>query len=88
MRTITITVEHEWLFQEIQAEAAKEGRPIDDVIEEAFHNWLDGRSTLRTESRARRATALALSDRLRLRQAKADAETSIEMLDRLRDERS
>ena len=68
MKRITILFDDELLYRDLKAEAAKEGRPVKDVVAEALNAWLRGRGGLTQSQRERRAAALRVSDEIRSRQ--------------------
>jgi hypothetical protein len=86
MRRVTLLLDDERLYREIKAAAAKDGRPVKDVIAEALGDWLRRRTGLSAADRARRQAALEQLDALRARQpVQATVE---ETLAALRDERA
>ena len=68
MKRITILFDDELLYRDLKAEAAREGRPVKDVVAEALNAWLRGRGGLTPSQRERRAAALRVSDEIRSRQ--------------------
>jgi len=86
MRRVTISFNHEDLYREVEDEAAREGKRIEDAVVEALNDWLHRRTSISPADRTSRAKALTLSDRLR--QGQRCEDTSLKMLDELRDERS
>lgn len=44
LKRVTILFDDEQLYRELKAEAAKEGRPVKEVVAEALSDWLTRRS--------------------------------------------
>jgi hypothetical protein len=65
MKRVTILFDDEQLYRGLKAEAAKEGRPVKEVVAEALSDWLRRRSGVSAEVTAARLEALRLSDQLR-----------------------
>lgn len=86
MRRVTVLFDDERLYWELKAEAAKEGRPVKDVVAEALGDWLRRRTGLSPAERERRQSALRLADELRARQPLQ--ETIDDTLAAIREERS
>jgi hypothetical protein len=86
MRRVTILFDDERLYREIKAEAAKEGRPVKDVVAEALQDWLRRRTVLTSDEVQRRRDALSVLDAIRASQP--IRETVDEALAALRVERS
>jgi hypothetical protein len=86
MKRITILFDDERLYRELKTEAAKEGRPVKDLVAEALSDWLRRRTALSQSERERRLRALQELDELRQRQPVQ--ETIAETLTALREERS
>lgn len=86
MRRVTVLFDDERLYRELKAEAAKEGRPVKDVVAEALSDWLRRRTTLSSSDRERRQAALHLAGELRARQSVQ--ETIEDTLTTIREERS
>lgn len=68
MKRVTILFDDERLYRDLKAEAAKEGRPVKDVVAEALSAWLRSRGGLTPEQRERRSAALREADEIRLKQ--------------------
>ncbi|MBI4492760.1 MAG: hypothetical protein HY690_08225, partial [Chloroflexi bacterium] len=68
MKRVTVLFDDERLYRDLKAEAAKEGRPVKDVVAEAVSDWLRRRTALSPAERERRQRALRLADELRARQ--------------------
>ena len=65
MKRVTSLFDDERLYRQLKTEAAKEGRPVKDVVAEALGDWLRGRTALAQEDRERRQRALDAADVLR-----------------------
>lgn len=65
LKRVTILFDDEQLYRELKAEAAKEGRPVKEVVAEALSDWLTRRSGVSAEATAARREALRLSDQIR-----------------------
>ncbi|MGH2460920.1 MAG: hypothetical protein ACRDIY_18850 [Chloroflexota bacterium] len=65
MKRVTVLFDDERLYQDVKAEAAKEGRPVKDVVAEALGSWLAGRTRLNEQDRQRRSATLRELDELR-----------------------
>ena len=85
MKRVTILFDDEGLYRDLKAEAAKEGRPVKDVVAEAVNAWLMRRSTLTRSQRERRAAALRDLDEIRARQPVSNV--VLDLLDEMRNER-
>lgn len=68
MKRITILFDDEEIYRHLKSEAAKEGRPVKDVVAEALNNWLATRRALTPSQRTRRSEALQEADLIRARQ--------------------
>ncbi len=68
MRRVTILFDDERLYREVKAEAAKEGRPVKDVVAEALQDWLRRRTVLTSDEVERRRDALSVLDTIRVSQ--------------------
>jgi hypothetical protein len=89
MRRVTFLFDDEQVYRDVKAEAAKEGRPVKDVVSEALRDWLRRRAGISSAERARRLRALALADDLRARLAGRDMGESVDdTLAAIRDERA
>lgn len=86
MKRVTVLFDDERIYRELKAEAAKEGRPVKDVVAEALSDWLRRRTGLSPAERERRQNALRLADELRARQPMQ--ETIEQTLAAIRAERS
>ena len=86
MKRITILFDDERVYRDLKAEAAKEGRPVKDVVAEALGDWLRRRSRLSDAERERRQNALRQADALRAGQPVQ--QTVEDTLEDLRTERS
>lgn len=64
MKRVTILFDDEEIYREMKAEAAKEGRPVKDVVAEALADWLRRRPRVSPEVTAQRREALRLSKEL------------------------
>lgn len=64
MKRITILFDNEAIYREMKAEAAKEGRPVKDLVAEVLTDWLRRRPKVSPEVTARRSEALRLSKEL------------------------
>lgn len=97
MRRVTILFDHEELYREVKAEAAREGRPVKDVVAEALEDWLRRHAVLgpeypakiSLEAQARREVALRSLDEIRAQQAtqaeiRARREAALALSDELR----
>lgn len=87
MKRVTILFDQEELYREVKAAAARQGRPVKDVVAEALQDWLRRRPALSEEDRTRRAAALLKLDEIRARQPFRQ-ESVVDDLEALRDERS
>ena len=67
MKRITILFDDEYIYRDLKAEAAKEGRSVKDVVAEALSAWLASRGGLTQSQRQRRLDALRESDAIRQR---------------------
>lgn len=88
MKRITLLFDDEHLYRQVEAAAAKEGRPIRDVVAEALSEWLRRGPALSRTERERWQTILQRADDLRRRQRVRDRETIEDALAAIRDERS
>lgn len=86
MKRVTVLFEDERLYRDVKAEAAREGRPVKDVVAEALTEWLRRRVWLSPADRERRQAALRESDELLADQPVQ--ETIEDTLAKLREERS
>jgi len=85
MKRVTILFDDESLYRDLKAEAAREGRPVKDVVAEAVNAWLMGRSRLTRSQREERAAALRQLDEIRARQPVSIV--VLDLLDEIRNER-
>jgi hypothetical protein len=90
MRRITVLFDDEQIYRDVKAEAAKEGRPVKDVVSEALRDWLRRHSgRISEQDRARRRRSLEEADRLRAELKGRDmGETIQDALDAVRNERT
>jgi len=89
MRRVTVLFDDEQIYREVKAEAAKEGRPVKDVVAEALKDWLRSRGGISESDRERRRLALEAADKLRAELAGRDmGETIQDALDAIRGERA
>ena len=65
MKRVTILFDDELLYREVKMEAAREGRPVKDVVAEALTEWLRRKDRITPEQQRRRQEALRMSDELR-----------------------
>ena len=66
MKQVTVVFEDERLYRRLEAEAAKEGRPVEAVVAEVVSQWLRSRSEkLSDADRRRRQEALLGLDEIR-----------------------
>ena len=86
VKRVTVLFDDERLYRALKAEAAKEGRPVKEVVAEALSDWLRRRTALSPEDRERWQATLRRADELRRRQPVAD--TIDETLAAIRAERS
>ena len=86
MKRVTVLFDDERLYQDLKAEAAKEGRPVKAVVAEALGSWLAGRARLSRQDRERRSGALRELDELR--SGLPRTEVVEDTLEELRGERS
>jgi len=86
MKRVTILFDDELLYREVKMEAAREGRPVKDVVAEALTEWLRRKDRITPEQQRRRQEALRMSDELRAGQQ--PGEPVDDLLHRLRLERS
>ena len=64
MKRVTILFDDEGIYRQMKAEAAKEGRPVKDVVAEVLADWLRRRPRVPPEITARRRDALQRSKEL------------------------
>jgi hypothetical protein len=88
MKRVTVLFDDERLYRELKAEAAKEGRPVKDVVAEALSDWLRRKAGLSPAERERWQALLREADELRRRQRVHDSESIEDALWAIRDERS
>jgi hypothetical protein len=90
MRRITVLFDDEQIYRDVKAEAAKEGRPVKDVVSEALRDWLRRHSgRISEQDRERRRRSLEEADRLRAELKGRDmGETIQDALDAVRNERT
>lgn len=86
MKRVTVLFDDERLYRQIKMEAAREGRPVKDVVAEALGDWLRRRADSTAERKRRLKIAVRLSDQLLADQP--ERETIVETLASLREERS
>lgn len=84
MKRVTVLFDDELLYREVKMEAAREGRPVKDVVAEALTEWLRRKDRITPEQQRRRQEALLLSDKLRATQPVRD--TIQQTLDEMREE--
>ena len=85
MKRITILFDDEELYRQLKAEAAKEGRPVKDVVAEALSDWLRRRDRISPEQQRRRQEALQMAEELLAKQPVRD--TIQQTLEEMREER-
>ena len=85
MKRITILFDDEELYRQLKAEAAKEGRPVKDVVGEALSDWLRRRDRISPEQQRRRQEALQMAEELLAKQPVRD--TIQQTLEEMREER-
>ena len=78
----------ETLYKRLKIEAAKEGRPVKDVLAEAISEWLLKKEEVSSEVTQRRLDALRRSKELLASQTPQVDETIQDTLDWLREQRS
>jgi hypothetical protein len=88
MKQVVVSIADECLYKRLEAEAAKQGRSLDEIIPSALDEWLCGRSGIPTDhtGREHELAALRALDEIRARQpvrVLAD-----DLLNEIRDERS
>jgi len=86
VKRVTVLFDDEALYRSVKAEAAKEGRPVKDVVAEALSGWLQSRGKLSPEDRQRRQEALNSLDEIRAKQPIRNVID--DLLAELREERS
>ncbi len=87
MKRITMLFDDETLYKRLKIEAAKEGRPVKDVVAEAISDWLRKRGEVSSEVTQRRLDALLRSKELLASQTRQKDETIQDTLDWRREER-
>ena len=65
MKRVTLLFEDESLYRTIEAEAAREGRSVKEVVEEALRDWLRIRAKPSPADRTRELEALQKADEIR-----------------------
>ena len=85
MKRVTILFDDEELYRQLKAEAAKEGRPVKDVVGEALSDWLRRRDRISPEQQRRRQEALQMAEELLAKQPVRD--TIQQTLEEMREER-
>lgn len=85
MKRLTILFDDETLYRSIKAEAAREGRPVKDVVEEALSAWLEGRNG--TSSARRDAALQVLRELTQLRSSLSRTDAVQTIMEEIRDER-
>ncbi len=88
MKRITMLFDDETLYKRLKIEAAKEGRPVKDVLAEAISEWLLKKEEVSSEVTQRRLDALRRSKELLASQTPQVDETIQDTLDWLREQRS
>jgi len=89
VRRVTVLFDDEQIYRDVKAEAAREGRPVKDVVAEALSDWLRRRGTISAEERQRRLRVLEEADELRAELRGRDMGESVEeTLRAIREERS
>jgi len=88
MKQVVVSITDEGLYERLEAEAAKQGRRLDEIIPSALDEWLCRRSPSPVDRvvRENELAALRALDEIRSRQPQrvlAD-----ELLNEIRDERS
>lgn len=78
MRRVTVLFDDEQIYRDVKAEAAREGRPVKDVVAEALQDWLRRRGGISAADRDRRRQALEMLDKLRAELAGRDMGESVE----------
>ena len=86
MKQVTIVVDDEELYRALEAEAARQGRSVQDAVAEALGDWLRNRRRISPADQLRRHEALKALDRLRATLPVSN--TIEETLAEIRDERS
>ena len=88
MKRVTILLDDDQLYRDLKAAAARSGRPVKDVVAEAFGDWL-GRSSGRITIEAQQQRRLALLAAAELRQRLTPVpRTSEDVLREIREERA
>ena len=88
MKRVTILLDDDQLYRDLKAAAAHAGRPVKDVVAEAFGDWLAQRSgRISPEAQRRRQQAILAADESRTRLSAMPRGTA-EVLREIRDERA
>jgi hypothetical protein len=87
MRRVTVLFDDEQIYRDVKAEAAKEGRPVKDVVAEALQDWLRRHGGVGEEELARRLRVLQEADKFRAQmRGRHMSETIEEALEAMRNE--